>query len=89
LLEQASQSAITPLVLTFGADGVCVAVQYGLGEPIRLGTPRRESLFQLVPALRARDSVASWDREACGEEQRSYLTRHRARLVALRGKVEA
>lgn len=68
--ERASARPGTPRILSLGADlekaGACVAVQCGLCEPVSLGTLSRESIAQLVVALRARGWRCVVGMEACG-----------------------
>lgn len=59
-----------PAILSIGADlekaGACLAIQCGLSEPVTLGTLRRESVLELIPALRARGWRCLVGVEACG-----------------------
>ncbi len=154
--ERTPEMAGAPRVLCLGADlekdGACLAVQCGLGEPVSLGTLSRETILNLLVALRARGWRCVVGLEACGfgwrfqrqlreagaealtfatealtgrrktntrdaaalarlvgdrvvhgntrtsrvvrepspeEQQRRFLSRHRAQLIALRGKIEA
>jgi len=154
--ERTPQTPGNPRVLCLGADlekgGACLAVQCGLCEPVNLGTLTRESVVNLIAALRARGWRCVAGMEACGfgwrfqrqlreagaevltfatealtgrrktntrdaaalarligertvhgntttsrvvrepspqEQQRRFVSRHRAQLISLRGKIEA